>query len=381
MGVTHMCGTEYNMKNTNLLLQALNEMSAIGPNVEIRNVPLIPWGNSNSSATGYSLVSLMPDKILCAFLNVTAGYDPNPPTAGGIMVPVVFTTGENDYQRSTIGPLVAAARARGALWGYAEVQGMAHEVWRVFHVARPFFEKCIALRYPSNASPRTAQVVLNPIAESSGWLGTTDWRTTLASEYAYDSFPGTKAAANWWVDKDIAYLARNLCAWNTSVNPSDQLTMTVAGQRTPWGKPDDTITTAAPGTQVALAYVPSGFAWNRLEFYRGSTIIGQVTSGSPQLAFTLSAGAFAQSFSVIAYSAAGGRQTSPAFNVVVAGPETSARQTNARATSRAVAPAAARSFDLRGRCVGAPLQSAPPGRAQGLVVEVRQGKATLVERR
>ncbi|MBD3242714.1 MAG: hypothetical protein GF331_19135, partial [Chitinivibrionales bacterium] len=137
MATSKMCGYEYEMKNTNLLYTAIQEMADAGDHPEIANVPLIVWGGSNSASTGYSLVNLMPEKILCGWLNCPAAFNPGTPTDGGIQVPAVWSTGENDWNRNNLPPVVANARGRGARWAYVEVQGMGHEDWRVYHVARP----------------------------------------------------------------------------------------------------------------------------------------------------------------------------------------------------------------------------------------------------
>jgi hypothetical protein len=372
MATSHLCGSQYNMKNTNLLLTALQEMADCGLHPEIVNVPLILLGSSNAGTAGYSLVNLIPDKILCGYLNVPAGFDPGTPTVGGIKVPAMWSTGENDFNRDRLGPVVANARGRGGLWAWVEVQGMAHEQWRVYHVGRAFYEKCIELRYPQGADVRAGPVQLNEIAENSGWLGSTDWRNGLPEIRPCAQYPLNKSQAQWFVDEDIAFLSSGLTNWNDVI----VLDMYVDGQQVAWDKPGDYMFLTHPGAQARLVVTPQGFAWNRLEFYRGATKIGEVTSGAPELTFTLGSQSIAQSFTVVAHSA-GDIQMDAPYNVQVwdAGTSVSDGARRAAAPPKAAANGGeAARYDLRGRSaevrVGATVR--------GIAIEYRDGRAQAV---
>jgi hypothetical protein len=378
MATGYMCGSEYNMKNTNLLLKALQEMAAAGIHPEIENVPLIPIGSSNAGATGYSLVNLIPGKILCSFLNVTAGFDPNPPTAGGIKVPVMFTVGELDFSRDRLEPVVANARSRGGLWSFAEVQRMAHEEWRAYHLSRPFFEKCIALRYPQGANPRSGPVVLNDITESSGWLGGGDdsWHSGVNGIYSYAEYPGNKAGAQWFVDEDMAVLHRGLVAWNMPID----LQMFLGQRQLGWSKPADTVFITEPGVEARLRVVPNGFSWNRIEFFRGRTKLGEVTSGEPEFTFTLGTQSLAQGFTVLAHDATE-TQTAHPWSVVVMEAETPVRlrdscpRITSRRYDRGTAP---RWYDLTGRAIAAAGRAYDSRNLNGVLIRTSGGVSRTV---
>jgi hypothetical protein len=361
MATSQMCGTEYNMKNTTLLLRALDEMAAAGPNTEIRNVPLILFGASNAGATGYTLLNTMPGKILCSFLDVTASFNPTTPTDQAIRVPAMFSTGELDGSRNNHNTIIGGARARGAIWSWFEVKGMAHEMRRVSHIARPFWEKCIALRYPANYNPRTdGAVVLNPVAESAGWLVSSDWRTANPTVATFASYSGTKSTAQWVLDQDIAYMFRGIVTWYTEPT----LDLEVDGALAAWTIPGDPFTIVQAGQQGILRVTPGAFAWNRIEFFRGATKLGEVTSGNPEYTFTLGTQSVAQTFTAAVYSASATRYPSP-INVAVIGTQTGVRSAPAAAvqlrTGAAVAGAGTAVYDLNGRTVSSSGHAATPG--------------------
>jgi hypothetical protein len=290
----------------------------------------------------------------------------------------MFTVGELDFSRDRLEPVVANARSRGGLWSFAEVQGMAHEEWRAYHLSRPFFEKCIALRYPQGADPRSGPVALNDIAESSGWLGDGDnsWHSGLNGIYSYAEYPGNKAGAQWFLDEDMAVLHRGLVAWNMPID----LQMYLGQRQLGWSKPADTVFITEPGVEARLRVVPNGFSWNRIEFFRGATKLGEVTSGEPELTFTLGTESLAQGFAVLAHGASE-TQTAHPWSVVVMeaeAPVQSWPHSPQTAPLRHDHGLASRWYDLAGRAVAAGIRG-PGGRSlDGVLVRTSGGVSHTV---
>ncbi len=358
MATSHMCGSEYNMKNTNLLLKALEEFSDLGTNPEIENVPLIPLGGSNAGATAYSLTNTIPHKILCVTPGCCAGFNPNPPTADAIKVPGIFGVGENDFNRNNHNTIIGGSRARGSLWSWFEVKGMGHEYWRISHLYRPFWEKCIALRYPDNYNPRIdGPVQLKPIAENSGWLASTDWRTDIITIDTFPAYSGSQSAAMWLLDRDIATIFRSEVHWFT--DPT--LDLEVNGMLAEWTIPGDPWTVVQPGTEATLRVTAGSFAWNRIEFFHGASKIGEVTSGAPELTFTLPAQPLAQTYVAAVHSSSSTRYPLPINVGVIADAVPVANPAVATATPRtAIAMRNAVVYDLTGR------RLSPAGSATGV---------------
>ncbi len=371
LGTTHMCGSEYNPKNTNLLKKALVEMGAVGPNTEIANVPLIPWANSNAAAAGYTLACLMPEKILCAWLNVPARFIPSTPSDGAMKVPTVLSTGENDPNHDALAPIVRNARSRGGLWAWTEVEDMGHNAYRVFHVGRSFFEKCIALRYPPNADPKAGPIQLIDIDERSGWLADDTWRTqNFAGIYPYNEFPGNKSTAQWHIDKDIAFMSRGLASWNDQVS----IEMYVDEKRVEWDLEDEFPMVARPGAQARMVMATNGFVWDSIQVYRGATRIASLTTGLPEYTFALQAGELAQTYAMLAYGGSDVQSDMPHGVVVIdANSSTATAQSVApQVFSASAAPPA--QFDLLGR----PLRSRAAAPAVRLEVGSARGARVLV---
>lgn len=97
IGVTWFEGPDVYPEKTGLtILRVLEEWAAFGRHPELKNVPLIARGNSNSALFTYGLAALIPERIICFTPNVGPWYEHAEISDAFLQVPGILHVGPND---------------------------------------------------------------------------------------------------------------------------------------------------------------------------------------------------------------------------------------------------------------------------------------------
>ncbi|MEI6602500.1 MAG: sugar-binding protein [Clostridia bacterium] len=299
-------------ENGRIILNAFKLFAKIGKNPELANVPFIYSGSSSGGASAYGMMNFAPSRTIAITSNVTAGFNPATPSDAALKVPAMFTTGEFDGSFQGMKAMVRGARARGALWSWLGVQGMAHEHRRTYHMFLPFWAKCITMRMPANANPKSGPVKLNEIKEDTGWLtDDTTWASGYTTIAPYADYMGVKADAGWIIDKDIAYLYRGLSTW------SQRLNITMDNNPAPFSDVEYTLKVLKPGSELVLRIVPVNFpgTLTKVAFYMGGKLLGETTGTSFET--NLSNQYAAQTFTAVGYDENGKPYASSILGVIM----------------------------------------------------------------
>ncbi|MBD3243529.1 MAG: hypothetical protein GF331_23265 [Chitinivibrionales bacterium] len=351
LGTNAMCGMQYWHKQTNILKGGLEDMAAIGDHPELQHVPLVVFGASGAGAAAYTLVNSMADRIICSTPTVPHwrvpefGYGP-----GAGTVPLFMAIGELDggYGAENWDRTVDGARnGLGALWAWSEIQGMGHEGRNTGHVQRVYWEKCIRMRYPADANPRLGPIDLIDIPEESGWLGCSDYRENgMATLAPFNEYTGEKYDASWMPDEDMAWLWRSLTEWHTPV------IMNVSWNGRTISAYGDAPVNVPLGDNIRISVNDGGLSWSKVEFFRGSAKIGEVTSGTPELVYTIGDESIAQTFVVLVHTADRVYSAPPVGVGTILPRQVNAIDAPYRAVSvarKTTAAGATALYDLRGR--------------------------------
>lgn len=270
-----------------MMLEAYEMWAALGHHPELANVPFVVFGNSSSGAFTYGFTSLVPERVICFAANVPAGLNPADPLPAAMQVPGIFIAGEKDEMTGSLAkniePLMKKARSQGALWSKMEIEGMGHEHRRTLHLFYPFFEKCLALRYPADADPRKGPVELRPIDESAGWIADdTTWGTGLTAVMPVTQAADPRGAdTSWLLDEEMAFLHRAYSSRNNRVviRTEDEL---------PWGAyaaNSDTVERTPGGKAVLFGEVSGVPGWDRIELYHGAEKVDEYRGGGDRFWF------------------------------------------------------------------------------------------------
>ncbi|MGE5559352.1 MAG: hypothetical protein ACM3WV_12220 [Bacillota bacterium] len=347
-----MGGSSTYTENGKIIIQALEEISQVGKNPELRNVPFITSGCSSGGAAGYGLANYAPERTIAFTIDVPGGYVPSNPVPAALKVPGIIIAGEWDVILTNTAletrSLGRKSRTNGSLWSWMIYQGMGHEHRLIGHLFYPFWEKMIDSRCPKGADPLQGPIKLRDLTETKGWLAEdlsypdpsawtaeslVDWesyghkpgdpynahvscKTGPVGIASFSKYRGDKTCACWLPDKDMAFLFRALASWNP------KLTLGIEGYEVIWKA-----TSALPGVllsftdskiyrpgdniKLVCTVAPEFTGWSKIEFYLGSKKIGSVKAkdaADPQkaeLLYTLKPQPIAQSFTVLGYDAKG----------------------------------------------------------------------------
>lgn len=289
------------------IAEALEAMAALGDNPELVNVPFVTHGNSSAGANAYGLAMRFPERTICFTSNVIASTQPTSPPEDGMKVPGIIVVGEVD---AVVPNSVAASRAlmdyarpKGALWGRIVIQGMGHEHRRVMRLFYPMWEKCIRMRLPESWDPLSGPPTLLPVNEEDGWLVDDDSAVAgySDSQPAAD-YDGDKTRMSWYLDADMAQLARGYAAYSQHGEFSIDEVHNYPGYN---NKPDASAISQImdhfrPGETVTLTYNPNGKAWQKVSFYYGVTLLGERAFGEePTLTINLGNDMYAQAYMAV----------------------------------------------------------------------------------
>lgn len=289
------------------IVEALEAIAALGINPELVNVPFVTLGNSSAGANAYGLAMRYPERTICFTANVIASINPTTPSAAGLKVPGIFVQGEVDNVVNTLQPsrtLLDNVRPQGALWGRIVIQGMRHEHRRVMRLFYPMWEKCIRMRLPESWDPLSGPPTLLAIDEENGWLVDDDSSVegTAISRPATD-YDGDKTRMSWYLDADMAQLARGYGAYEQYGEFSINEVHNYPGYNN-IPPPALTISQAMdhfrPGTNITLVYSPEGRAWQKVSFYYGAELLAELTPDEePTITIGIPWGNYAQAYTAV----------------------------------------------------------------------------------
>ena len=332
VGVTWFPGGRVYNETGQAILQAFEDWAKLGRHPEIANLPIIARGSSNAGVTAYSLACLAPQRMLCFTPNVGPRYTPASPPDAVLGVPALMHIGPKDpffpAGVDATARLFADARSRGALWAWDAEQNKGHEIRHIDDVDLKFYETCIALRLPADADARKGPVTLRKLRAENGWLvDLGSWESGITTIAPYAEFKGDKSKAGWVPTKDIAYLYRAISSYNNPItlrcrdlgpvgnpNASGSLLRSIGGN------------VVDPGTRIVLEADATGLSdWQRIEFYHGAELIGQVARGQkPTCEFVVESRHTVYALCAVATDGKGDLRTSYPVHFIVRDPKISA---------------------------------------------------------
>lgn len=289
------------------IIEALDAIAAMGFNPELTNVPFVTLGNSSAGANAYGLAMRYPERTICFTSNVIASINPSVPPEAGLKVPGIFVLGEVDPIVGTLQPsrtLMDTVRPQGALWGRIVIQGMGHEHRRVMRLFYPMWEKCIRLRLPESWDPLSGPPTLLPVNEEDGWLVDDDSAVAgFSDSRAAAGYQGDKTRMSWYLDADMAQLARGFAAYSQYGEFSITEVHNYPGYNDippPSRTQSQSMDHFRPGVAITLNYSPSGNSWQKVSFYYGSELLAERTSAEePSLTLSLPRDSYAQAYTAI----------------------------------------------------------------------------------
>lgn len=328
IGVTWFEGPEVYAEKTGLtILRVLEEFAGHGRHPELKNVPFIARGNSNSALFTYAFSALVPERVICFTPNVGPMYTHADISEPFLRVPGLLHVGPNDpfftNGMADTEALFEEVAPKGALWAWTAEQDKAHADGRCTDVDFVFYETCIRLRLPADADPRRGPVKLHALSREDGWLvDLHSWTSGLTYVAAYEEYERERSRAGWAPTEDVAFLYRSLATYD---NP---LSLTIdrpsPANENAEGVYLDTKPGAAvrPGEQVRVSCEPGAFTdWTKIELYDGADLLGAVTKGThPEWRVTVGTQKAALAFCAMAENAVGDRRTSYPRHLIVTDP-------------------------------------------------------------
>jgi sugar lactone lactonase YvrE len=245
----------------------LQQLAALSGHPEIVRAPWIPFGVSNGGQMSYGLNVWAPEKVIAMALNKAAIINDPLPASAALHTPGVLVAGELDATYGAGVHLVFVNnRPRGALWAWAEEQGIAHDTADSYELILPFMAEMYAARYPADASPQTDAVNLTPVNEADGWLTDPDsYKTGLAVIAPYSTYAKDKSVAGWLPNRRLAYIFRAFASYNKATPTA---TVSTGTGPVDWG----TTITYTIGQPVA--------SWTSIDFFEGDMQLKRVTFAS-----------------------------------------------------------------------------------------------------
>ncbi|MBK8478783.1 MAG: hypothetical protein IPL39_21615 [Opitutaceae bacterium] len=248
---------------------AIAQLATTSGHPELSWVPWLPVGHSNGGSMSYGSNTLQPARTIALAVNQARGYNNTRPSVAALATPGLLLAGggDTDIRRTNIRDLFEGNRPRGALWAWAEQEGLGHAYGDSFELILPFAAAMEARRYPDTASPRSGPIALLPLAESEGWLvEPSSHLSGLAEIAAYADYPHDRTTAGWLPNRRLAYIFR---AYASHGKPTETATVDVGHGPVAWG------------TTVTYTIGPPAVAWSAIEYYEGDVLLGRTTPATP----------------------------------------------------------------------------------------------------
>jgi hypothetical protein len=251
---------------------ALKEFAADSKHPELLDAPFAATGFSAGGGFSNKLLSEVPEKVIAA---VIVGSRPNLSAVTDAQrgTPVCVLNGEDEGNgmASSLEPLLAAHRPKGALWGWMSLQGIGHERDAQEVFAMPILDAAVRLRYPADADVRKGPVKLKPVDPSSGWIADhATWKSGLTSIARAKDFQGDTGKSSWLLNEDLAFAYRAMATY-------DKPLKFVSPRHTP-----DNARTLVwdAGGSATLSVDDSKFdGWKKLELFDGAKKVAELTKG------------------------------------------------------------------------------------------------------
>lgn len=176
---------------------------------------------------------------------------------------------EGNGMASSLEPLLAAHRPKGALWGWMSLQGIGHERDTQEVFAMPMLDAAVRLRYPADADVRKGPVKLKPVDPASGWIAdNTTWKNGLTSIAPAKDFKGDVKKSSWLLNEDLAFIYRAMATYDKPLKFTS-----------PRHTPDNARTLVwDAGTSVTLTVDDTKFAgWKKMELFDGTKKVAELT--------------------------------------------------------------------------------------------------------
>jgi hypothetical protein len=277
----NLSGTEINIWETHLA-----GLAAQSAHAELVHAPWAPMGFSNGGSMAYGFNALRPQKTIAFVANKGCCYNNRSPSTAALQTPGLLISGELDTleRHNSIKGLFDDNRPRrGALWAWAEQEGMAHEGF-VDEIILPFMAEAIRLRYPAGQAPTaTSGVNLLPLAEADGWLADqSTWKSGITQVASYADYAGNKRLAGWLLNERMAAVYR---AFSTYDSPARLTFADAPLDPWPFGAFVGNEAPATLGLDLEID-LTSLADWTKIELLNYSTPVLTVTPG-PMPAGTL----------------------------------------------------------------------------------------------
>ncbi len=339
IGVTSFPGRRVYTELAEVAIRAMDDWAALGVHPEIANLPMIARGSSNAGVTAYSMACFVPERMIAFTPNVGPSYNPFPPPDEALIVPALMHIGPQDpfFRRGMerTRELFAEARPRGARWAWTAEKGKGHEIRHINDINMKYYEQIIGMRLPAGADASAGPVQLTTIPLEQGWLADPQsWDKGLTYIAPYAEYDRDRQAACWLPTADIAFLYR---AMATHDNPLELSVEGLPHHENPHESGVLLQTMASPivepGSELTLVCDARAFPeWERIEFYHGAALMGQVEAGQdPRLTFTLEPQHATYAISALGYASDGTIRAATPVHFVVSDPAVSAALSKQRA--------------------------------------------------
>lgn len=171
---------------------AMDQLAVVTGHAELEEAPILLFGYSLGGCTAHRYASFAASRAI-GFTSQKGGCHTTGDAGPGKSVPGYLFIGETDtdQRRDNITTTFLDNRALGAPWALAVDPGAGHERVRDIDLILEWFGSVVSQRLPANPPP--GPVTLNPVDETSGWLGD---RATFAIA-SWDCYPGQRGEASW----------------------------------------------------------------------------------------------------------------------------------------------------------------------------------------
>ncbi|MDD4225702.1 MAG: hypothetical protein PHU98_04880 [Mariniphaga sp.] len=183
------------------LLDAIYQLAHKSGHQELASASLLLWGFSAGGQFNYELACWIPERVIAFVVNKGGFYHTAFAPRETRNVPGIFFTGEKDmeYRKNIVKGIFSMNRKLGAVWTFAEEQGVHHEWGQSRKLAITYFNEIIPMRMPDCI----CSDVLKNIPENSGCIGnmiTKDYHLAIESQQNEGQnswLPGEIFAQDW----------------------------------------------------------------------------------------------------------------------------------------------------------------------------------------